>query len=122
MKILIDMNLSPDWVGVLQGQGWEAIHWSAIGDPRAPDQVIFHYAADHGYVVFTHDLDFDTILATSGAKTPSVVQLRVRDVITKALQATAITLFHSLQDAIEAGALIVLDETRTRVRILPLSR
>src|SRR5947209_937682 len=27
VKVLIDMNLSPDWVAVLQRHGWPAIHW-----------------------------------------------------------------------------------------------
>jgi len=31
MKLLIDMNLSPDWVQFLSGTGVESIHWSAIG-------------------------------------------------------------------------------------------
>jgi predicted nuclease of predicted toxin-antitoxin system len=41
MKLLIDMNLSPDWVPVLSAVGIEAIHWSTVGDPRAPDRTIF---------------------------------------------------------------------------------
>lgn len=40
MKILIDMNLSPAWVDVLNQAGHEAIHWSNVGDPRAPDAQI----------------------------------------------------------------------------------
>jgi predicted nuclease of predicted toxin-antitoxin system len=32
MKILIDMNLSPDWVDV--GHDITAVHWSKVGDPR----------------------------------------------------------------------------------------
>jgi hypothetical protein len=36
MKIVIDMNLTPLWVDVLDKHGWQAIHWSTIGDPRAP--------------------------------------------------------------------------------------
>jgi hypothetical protein len=31
---------STEWVPVLKGQGWEAIHWSHIGDPGAPDEEI----------------------------------------------------------------------------------
>jgi len=31
------------------------------------------YAQDHGYVVFTHDLDFGTLLALTRARGPSVV-------------------------------------------------
>jgi predicted nuclease of predicted toxin-antitoxin system len=33
---------------------------------------IFQWAADHGCIVFTNDLDFTAILAASGAVAPSV--------------------------------------------------
>jgi predicted nuclease of predicted toxin-antitoxin system len=58
MKILIDMNLSPDWVGAFSKRGIAAVHWSSIGDPRAEDQVLMDWARANTYVVFTHDLDF----------------------------------------------------------------
>jgi predicted nuclease of predicted toxin-antitoxin system len=35
MKILLDMNLSPRWVRFLEQEGFEAAHWSTVGDPRA---------------------------------------------------------------------------------------
>jgi len=35
IQILIDMNLSPDWVDDLRRHGWASVHWSTIGDPRA---------------------------------------------------------------------------------------
>jgi len=37
MKILIDMNLPPSWVEVFIAEGWEATHWSEVGDLTAPD-------------------------------------------------------------------------------------
>jgi hypothetical protein len=37
MEILVDMNLSPRWVDVLNDAGHEARHWTEIGNPRAPD-------------------------------------------------------------------------------------
>jgi predicted nuclease of predicted toxin-antitoxin system len=40
MRILIDMNLSPQWVEVLGQHGFEAAHWQQVGDPRAPDHEI----------------------------------------------------------------------------------
>lgn len=40
MKIPVDMNLSPDWVKLLERAGWEAVHWSMVGDMRAPDEEI----------------------------------------------------------------------------------
>ena len=43
MKIVIDMNLSPDWVKVLENAGWETVHWSTVGDIRAADDVIMSW-------------------------------------------------------------------------------
>jgi predicted nuclease of predicted toxin-antitoxin system len=61
VKIQIDMNLSPDWVPVLQRHGWVAVHWSSFGDQRATDRIVMDWAVANGYVVFTHDLDFGTM-------------------------------------------------------------
>jgi len=63
MKVLVDMNLSPQWVEVLQRHGFECTHWIEVGDIHAKDVEITAWARDHGYVVFTHDLDFGAMLA-----------------------------------------------------------
>jgi len=44
MKILLDMNLSPMWVRVLERHGWEAVHWLEVGDPRATDRAVMDWA------------------------------------------------------------------------------
>jgi predicted nuclease of predicted toxin-antitoxin system len=44
MKLLVDMNLSPRWIGLLQDAGWEAVHWSAVGKVSAPDSEVMAYA------------------------------------------------------------------------------
>jgi predicted nuclease of predicted toxin-antitoxin system len=85
MKFLIDMNLSPLWAPFLAGHGYEGVHWSAIGDVSAPDSEILQYAAEYGYVVFTHDLDFGMLLAAPKLLRPSVIQVRSQDVMPSAL-------------------------------------
>ena len=40
MKLLVDMNLSPRWVGFLATHEIDAEHWSHVGDPRASDATI----------------------------------------------------------------------------------
>lgn len=40
MKLLVDMNLSPAWVDILQAACWQASHWSTRGNPSAPDAEI----------------------------------------------------------------------------------
>ncbi len=33
LRLVVDMNLSPEWVEVLGQDGIEAVHWSKVGDP-----------------------------------------------------------------------------------------
>jgi predicted nuclease of predicted toxin-antitoxin system len=119
MKILIDMNLSPRWVDFLSQNGFEAIHWSKIGLAGASDAEIMEYATVHSYVVFTHDLDFGTLLAETGTKKPSVIQVRAADIDPKTTAIPIIRILQQHEPEIENGALITIDETKTRVRILP---
>lgn len=119
MKILLDMNLSPDWANVLGQAGWKTIHWSEVGDMRAPDYVIMEWAQKNGYIVFTHDLDFGILLATTHAKAPSVIQVRTQDVFPQILGEKMVNIFHQYEDALEKGALITVDEEKSRIRILP---
>ena len=116
------MNLSPDWIPVLREAGLEVVHWSNIGDPGAPDKEIMTWAKDNHCVVFTHDLDFGSLLALTQAEGPSVIQIRTQDVTPAAIGPLVLRMFHQFHSEIEAGALIVLDEARSRARILPLRR
>jgi predicted nuclease of predicted toxin-antitoxin system len=120
MKLLVDMNLSPEWVEVLKRAGWETVHWSTIGNPRAEDHKIMEWAQKHQHVVFTHDLDFGTLLALTQAHGPSVIQVRTQDVTPSGIGSFVINSLRQFEDLLEQGALIVLDESRARARILPL--
>jgi predicted nuclease of predicted toxin-antitoxin system len=121
MKLLVDMNLSPQWIGVLQEVGWEAVHWSAVGKNDAPDSVVMAYAAKHGYVVLTHDLDFSAILAATHGEKPSVVQIRIEDVSPRVIGRQVISALRQLEPELQAGALLTIDPRRTRVRLLPIA-
>ena len=81
VKLVVDMNLSVEWVAELASHGWSAVLWSTVGDPTAEDSVIMAWAATNGYVVFTHDLDFGTMLALTHATGPSVLQVRGQSVL-----------------------------------------
>lgn len=59
------MNLSPKWVAALQNAGWQAVHWSTVGNPRATDNEIMNWAASNEFIVLTHDLDFGSLLAAT---------------------------------------------------------
>jgi predicted nuclease of predicted toxin-antitoxin system len=120
VRILIDMNLPPGWASMLQRQGWTAIHWSTVGDPRATDRTIMDWALANGYVVFTHDLDFGTMLALTHAAGPSVLQVRADDVLPDHLNDVVIAALRQTDAQLAGGALVVVDEGKRRVRILPI--
>ncbi len=120
MKILIDMNLSPRWVDTLAQAGFEAIHWSRIGSPKAPDEEILAWAASHGMVLLTHDLDFRAILAAIRGVEPSVVQIRSEDVNPDRIGARVISAITQSTTELRHGAIVSIDPARARVRLLPL--
>lgn len=122
MKILIDMNLSPDWAEAFATENIEAVHWSTIGDPRAEDEEIMEYARANDFVVFTHDLDFGALLALTQVESPSVVQVRAQNILPSHLAKTVISVLRTNETFLKQGALIVVDEARARVRILPLQK
>ena len=115
------MNLSPDWVQVLEKEGWLVQHWSTIGDPRATDQEIMAWAKSNNHIVFTHDLDFGTLLATTRAMGPSVIQVRTQDIMPDNLVKRIMAILQEHQTTLEEGALITVDENKSRIRILPFS-
>jgi len=120
MKLLIDMNLSPRWTHLLSGAGLEAVHWSTVGAVNAPDIEIMAYAREQDYVVLTHDLDFSAILAATHGEKPSVVQIRSTDVNPDVIGVLVIDALRQMAAELEAGALLTIDQSRARLRLLPL--
>ena len=120
MRLLLDMNLSPALCQPLKAAGHEAVHWSAVGEPSAPDEAVMAYARDRGLVVVSHDLDFSAILAATHAKSPSVVQLRSQDILGEAFVRVLSQTLHAFESELLTGALIVVDESRSRIRLLPI--
>lgn len=119
MKLLVDMNLSPRWIPFLREAGWEAAHWSTVGNADASDSEIMAFAATNDYVVLTNDLDFAAILASSHDKKPSVVQIRAEDLAPNAIGAQIVAGLRRMHEELQAGALLTIEADRTRLRVLP---
>ena len=122
MNLLLDMNIPPVWVGMLQATGHAAVHWRDVGAMTASDATILAHARAHGMVVLTHDLDFGDILAATAGEAPSVLQLRTGSLSFDAVGAHVVACLDSHADALRRGALVTLDLQRARVRLLPLLR
>lgn len=120
MHLLIDMNLSPHWCAFLAESDIAVTHWSEVGDPAASDKEIFRYARNHHMIVFTHDLDFGDILAATGADSPSVIQVRTETPTPAAIGPRVIASLNQFAAELSDGALVTIDPTQSRARILPI--
>lgn len=120
MKFLLDQNLSPDLVELLEQVGHAASHVRELDLSEAPDNEVLAETRRQGAVLVTADTDFGELLAHSNAGEPSVILLRrqegrraaeVAGLILANLDAVAVDL--------DAGAFVVLDQDRVRIRSLP---
>ena len=121
MKFLVDNALSPSVGEELSRAGHDAVHVRDLGMAAASDEQIFDRAAQDGRIVISADTDFGTLLAARKQNLPSVILFRHGsqhhpDGQVKLLRAN----LPQLQQALEAGSLVVLTPDRVRIRTLPL--
>jgi predicted nuclease of predicted toxin-antitoxin system len=121
MKLLLDMNLTPRWVGYLVEAGWETIHWSSVGAFDAKDSAICGWARENGHAVVTADLDFPQMLAHTGDDGPSIVLLR-GDPLTPEVRGFGLAAaLAECEASLDSGAIATIGwDDRLRVRLLPL--
>ena len=79
-----------------------------------------NWAVMNEYVVVTHDLDFGAMLALSHARGPSVLQVRAEDILPDHLEGLVIAALKQHTSDLASGALVVLNESRSRARVLPI--
>ena len=120
MKIVVDMNLSPEWVEEFVSFGWTALHWSRIGKGNAEDEEIFQWAEVNDHVLLTQDLDFPQILFASQKGKPSVVLLRLKNELDAAQRGRVCAAIRQSAASLKTGAILVIDENHIRLRALPI--
>lgn len=102
--------------------GHQARHVNHIGFHETEDHLIFKLAAENEEVIITHDNDFSTLLAFSGAERPSVILFRLQKVNTEILASILRSELPKLMHDIENGAMFSIDEYAVRIRKLPILR
>ncbi|MEZ5381667.1 MAG: DUF5615 family PIN-like protein [Microthrixaceae bacterium] len=91
-----------------------------LGLSRAPDDEVLVAAAATGAVLVSSDTDFGELFARSNAAEPSVILLR-RQEGRRAhdIAALIIANLEAVTDVLSAGAFVVVDNERIRIRSLP---
>ena len=122
LKFIADMDLSPLTVSQLKKKGWEIIRVSEVMDARTDDIDILNYAREHNRVVITNDLDFSELLAIKGLDSPSVINLRLENMVPDFVTQRIIDVVPQLEDELKKGIVVSVDDISARFRNLPITR
>ena len=121
MRFLLDENLSPSLVRLLEAAGHETVHVRDFGLTSAPDLAVLDAARSDRRVLISSDTDFGELLALSGASSPSVVIFRRSQGRSAAEQASLLLEnLPQFEKDLDSGAIVVIETTRVRVRSLPI--
>jgi len=121
MRFLVDNNLPPGFAAGLRRAGHDAVHVREIGPADALDEELFELAAQQQRVLVAQDTDFAMLLALRDATRPSLVLFRRRAKAVAALLPLLLTHLPTISADLEAGAVVVFEDWRIRVRRLPFA-
>jgi predicted nuclease of predicted toxin-antitoxin system len=122
MRFLADAGVSPKTVEFLKQLGHEVAHVRTLGLQRAADAGVVARARTDSSVVLTFDLDFGDVLAVGVLDKPSVILFRLADERADSVNRRLATVLAERLAELEAGALILVEDSRYRVRKLPIGR
>ena len=122
MKFLIDNALSPVIARGLVEAGYDAIHVRDIGMAAASDPEIFELAIRENRILVSADTDFGALLVFRESAKPSFVLFRQTDKRPSSQLAFLLNQLPTLKDDFSAGCVVVFEDTRIRIRLLPISK
>lgn len=120
MRFLLDECLPVKMAGLLRTEGHDCAHVYELGLGGHPDVEVMAQADRDDRVLISADTDFGELLAVAPVLAPSVILLRRTDKRPESLAAIVIANLGQVADDLVAGALVVITDTRVRVRLLPV--
>ncbi len=122
MRFLADMGVSIRVVEWLRSEGHEAVHLREEGLQTLPDQAIFEKAGKESRTLLAFDLDFGEIIALSHERLISVILFRLRNTRTPFVIDRLRKVIDESEKALKEGVIVTVEDSRHRVRYLPLGK
>lgn len=122
MRFLADMGVSRRVAEHLRSGGHDVVHLRDRGLQRAPDGEVFRLATAERRILLTFDLDFGEIAARCVGPWASVIVFRLADASSDHVSERLGTTLARTGAALDAGAVVVIEEGRCRVRALPIEQ
>jgi predicted nuclease of predicted toxin-antitoxin system len=114
------MGVSYSVVLHLRALGHEIVHLRDLGMQRASDEDIFARAVAEERAILTFDLDFARLAFGAGSSLPSLVIYRLSDPRANNQIERLVAALFIATTALENGAVVVIDDSRIRIRDLPI--
>jgi predicted nuclease of predicted toxin-antitoxin system len=119
MRLLIDMNLPPSLAAWLRSEGHDAVHVRELGLGHGSDIEVFTRAGQDSRIVITFDLDFGEIAGLVAVTRIGIVLLRLRSVRIPHMRERLRIALGETEDALKLGAVVLVEDTRIRIRPMP---
>jgi predicted nuclease of predicted toxin-antitoxin system len=110
MKLLLDQNLSPKLVTVLQDAFADSSHVSTHGLGTADDLAVWEFAKTNGFVIVTKDADFPELSVRLGFP-PKVIWLRLGNCSTQQVESVlrvSLSSLNAFETDVAAGVMLVM--------------
>lgn len=120
MRFLADMGVDIRVVQWLRAQGHDATHLRDEGLHRLANGDIFKKAMAEERVILTFDLDFGEIAALSKGRTARIIVFRLHNTRTNHVIDRLRTILKESEGALKRGAVVLVEESRHRIRRLPI--
>ncbi|MFH0823265.1 MAG: DUF5615 family PIN-like protein [Pseudomonadota bacterium] len=120
MKFIADMGISPRTVTFLRDLGHQAVHLGIEGLGRLTDAEIIEKAYRENSILLTHDLDFGHLLASAGARLPTVIIFRLRNMRPERVNPHLHNVISRHCEALDMGVIVTISEAGARIRHLPI--
>jgi predicted nuclease of predicted toxin-antitoxin system len=120
MKFLADMGISQSTIIWLRRMGHNAIHLRDEGLQKISDAEVIRKAREEDRIILTCDLDFGDLMASSGGMCPSIIIFRLENEAPENVNRRLAQVLKESSDALQRGTVISVEETRHRVRLLPI--